>query len=72
MLARHEALANALQLEIIHEYIEERATNRINWIIIWLIIVACIVEAVSLMTMPSTCISETLWLTIAREKWLLG
>jgi uncharacterized Rmd1/YagE family protein len=37
------------QLEIIHEYIEERATNRINWIIIWLIIVACVVEAVRLL-----------------------
>lgn len=41
---RHELTS---QLEIIHEYIEERATNRINWIIIWLIIVACVVEAVS-------------------------
>ncbi|WVQ93255.1 hypothetical protein IAU59_000321 [Kwoniella sp. CBS 9459] len=32
-------------LEIIHEYIEERATHRITWIIIWLIVVACFVEA---------------------------
>ncbi|ORY24777.1 hypothetical protein BCR39DRAFT_581491 [Naematelia encephala] len=31
-------------LEIIHEYIEERATHRITWIIIWLIVVACLVE----------------------------
>ncbi|RXK37874.1 cytoplasmic protein [Tremella mesenterica] len=31
-------------LEIIHEYIEERATHRITWIIIWLILVACVVE----------------------------
>ncbi|RSH95283.1 hypothetical protein EHS25_000370 [Saitozyma podzolica] len=31
-------------LEIIHEYIEERATHRITWIIIWLIIIACLVE----------------------------
>ncbi|WVO15475.1 hypothetical protein L204_103133 [Cryptococcus depauperatus] len=31
-------------LEIIHEYIEERATHRITWIIIWLIVVACFVE----------------------------
>ena len=36
------------QLEIIHEYIEERATHRITWIIIWLIVIACMVEAVSL------------------------
>jgi uncharacterized Rmd1/YagE family protein len=34
-------------LEIIHEYIEERATHRITWIIIWLIIIACLVEVVS-------------------------
>ncbi|KAE8543511.1 hypothetical protein D1P53_000226 [Cryptococcus gattii VGV] len=27
-------------LEIIHEYIEERATHRLTWIIIWLIVVA--------------------------------
>ncbi|WVW79325.1 hypothetical protein I302_101293 [Kwoniella bestiolae CBS 10118] len=32
-------------LEIIHEYIEERATHRITWVIIWLIVVACFVEA---------------------------
>lgn len=32
-------------LEIIHEYIEERATHRITWIIIWLIVIACMVEA---------------------------
>ncbi|OXC60570.1 hypothetical protein C358_03988 [Cryptococcus neoformans MW-RSA852] len=31
-------------LEIIHEYIEERATHRLTWIIIWLIVVACFVE----------------------------
>lgn len=31
-------------LEIIHEYIEERGTHRITWIIIWLIIIACLVE----------------------------
>ena len=35
------------QLEIIHEYIEERANHRITWIIIWLIVIACMVEAVS-------------------------
>jgi hypothetical protein len=34
------------QLEIIHEYIEERGTDRITWIIIWLIVVACLVEVV--------------------------
>ncbi|ODN74433.1 hypothetical protein L202_06827 [Cryptococcus amylolentus CBS 6039] len=32
-------------LEIIHEYIEERATHRLAWIVIWLIVVACFVEA---------------------------
>jgi hypothetical protein len=37
-------------LEIIHEYIEERATHRITWIIIWLIIIACLVEVVSTRT----------------------
>ncbi|ORX39069.1 hypothetical protein BD324DRAFT_308968 [Kockovaella imperatae] len=31
-------------LEVIHEYIEEKATDRITWIIIWLIVVACFVE----------------------------
>ncbi|AAW44285.2 cytoplasm protein, putative [Cryptococcus deneoformans JEC21] len=31
-------------LEIIHEYIEEQATHRLTWIIIWLIVVACFVE----------------------------
>ena len=35
-----------VQLEIIHEYIEERGTHRITWIIIWLIVVACLVEVV--------------------------
>lgn len=30
-------------LEIIHDYIDQRATHRITWIIIWLIVVACIV-----------------------------
>ncbi|WVQ81210.1 hypothetical protein IAT38_003332 [Cryptococcus sp. DSM 104549] len=32
-------------LEIIHEYIEEQATHRLTWIVIWLIVVACFVEA---------------------------
>ncbi|WRT69029.1 uncharacterized protein IL334_006012 [Kwoniella shivajii] len=32
-------------LEIIHEYIEERATHRMTWVVIWLIVVACFVEA---------------------------
>ena len=32
---------------MIHEYIEEKATDRITWIIIWLIVVACFVEVVS-------------------------
>lgn len=36
-----------VKLEIIHEYIEERGTDRINWIVIWLIVVACLVELVS-------------------------
>lgn len=34
-------------MEIIHEYIEERATHRLTWIIIWLIVVACFVELAS-------------------------
>jgi len=35
-----------LQLEIIHEYVAERGTDRVTWIIIWLIVVACLVEFV--------------------------
>ncbi|TXT08716.1 hypothetical protein VHUM_02844 [Vanrija humicola] len=31
-------------LEIIHEYIDQRAMHRITWIIIWLILIACIVQ----------------------------
>ncbi len=44
--ARTIAVLTEAQLEIIHEYIEERATHRITWIIIWLIVVACLVEVV--------------------------
>ncbi|KAL7421315.1 Sad1-interacting factor 3 [Cryptotrichosporon argae] len=31
-------------LEIIHEYIDQRAMHRITWVVIWLIVVACVVE----------------------------
>lgn len=39
-------------MEIIHEYIEERATHRLTWIIIWLIVVACFVELASPVSPP--------------------
>jgi hypothetical protein len=31
-----------------HEYLEEQAAHRLTWIVIWLIVAACLVEAVSL------------------------
>lgn len=46
-------------LEIIHEYIEERATHRLTWIIIWLIVVACFVELAS----PVSCFTLHIELT---------
>ncbi|KAK4684568.1 required for meiotic nuclear division protein 1, partial [Tremellales sp. Uapishka_1] len=36
--------ADSKQLEIIHEYIDQRAMHRITWVVIWLIVVACFVE----------------------------
>ena len=30
-----------------HEYLEEQAAHRLTWIVIWLIVAACLVEAVS-------------------------
>ena len=38
-----------MQLEIIHEYVAERGTDRVTWIIIWLIVVACLVEFVRIL-----------------------
>jgi uncharacterized protein YqgC (DUF456 family) len=29
-----------------HEYLEEQAAHRLTWIVIWLIVAACMVEAV--------------------------
>jgi uncharacterized Rmd1/YagE family protein len=29
-----------------HEYLEEQAAHRLTWIVIWLIVAACLVEAV--------------------------
>ena len=31
-----------------HEYLEEQAAHRLTWIVIWLIVAACLVEAVRL------------------------
>lgn len=35
------------QLEIIHDYIDQRAMHRVTWIVIWLIVVAILVACVS-------------------------
>lgn len=36
-----------------HEYLEEQAGHRLTWIVIWLIVAACLVEAVSTcLTLP--------------------
>lgn len=35
------------QLEIIHDYIDQRAMHRVTWIVIWLIVVAIFVAVVS-------------------------
>lgn len=40
--------ADQTKLEIIHEYIGERGTDRVTWIVIWLIVIACLVEFVSI------------------------
>jgi uncharacterized Rmd1/YagE family protein len=37
---------SALQLDIIHDHLNNGAMIRITWIIIWLIVVACLVELV--------------------------
>jgi uncharacterized Rmd1/YagE family protein len=34
-------------LEIIHEYVDQRGMDRVTWIIIWLIVIACIIAGVS-------------------------
>lgn len=36
-----------------HEYLEEQAGHRLTWIVIWLIVAACLVEAVSPSPSPS-------------------
>jgi uncharacterized Rmd1/YagE family protein len=33
-----------------HEYLEEQAAHRLTWIVIWLIVAACLVEAVCPLT----------------------
>jgi hypothetical protein len=35
-----------IKVEIMHEYLEEQAAHRLTWIVIWLIVAACLVEAV--------------------------
>jgi uncharacterized Rmd1/YagE family protein len=37
-------------LEIIHDYVDQRGMDRVTWIIIWLIVVACIIAGVSTTT----------------------
>jgi len=37
-----------------HEYLEEQAAHRLTWIVIWLIVAACLVEAVRWSFMFST------------------
>ncbi|CDO70365.1 hypothetical protein BN946_scf184999.g5 [Trametes cinnabarina] len=39
------AVAEDLQLSAIHDHLNSNAMDRITWIIIWLIVVACLVEA---------------------------
>lgn len=38
-----------------HEYLEEQAAHRLTWIVIWLIVAACLVEAVC--SLSHLCIS---------------
>jgi uncharacterized Rmd1/YagE family protein len=40
------------QVEIMHEYLEEQGAHRLTWIVIWLIVAACLVEAVRLLVTP--------------------
>jgi uncharacterized Rmd1/YagE family protein len=54
----HQGVKLIKQVEIMHEYLEEQAAHRLTWIVIWLIVAACLVEAVRLLITNLSAIAD--------------
>ncbi len=50
LLFRSSSHIFCLKLDAIHDHLNNSAMERITWIVIWLIVVACLVELVSLIS----------------------